>query len=61
MGQLATTDELEIAREIRRQIATAEGSRDLIELGAHQRGVNTLLDSAVDKSQVGRRALADTT
>ena len=49
MGQLATTDELEIAREIRRQIATYEGSRDLIELGAHQRGVNTLLDAAVDK------------
>lgn len=49
MGQLAKTDEQEIAREIRRQIATYEGSRDLIELGAHQRGVNTLLDAAVDK------------
>lgn len=49
MGQLATTDELELVRDVRRQIATYEGSRDLIELGAHQRGVNPLLDAAVDR------------
>lgn len=49
MGQLASSDELELVRDIRRQIATYEGSRDLIELGAHQRGVNPLLDAAVDR------------
>ncbi|QNN46336.1 FliI/YscN family ATPase [Thermomonas brevis] len=49
MGQLASKDEQAVAREIKRLIATYESSRDLIELGAHQRGVNPLLDTAVDR------------
>lgn len=49
MGQLASADDQALAREVRRLIATYEGSRDLIELGAHQRGVNPQLDAAVDR------------
>lgn len=49
MGQLASKEEQAVVREVKRLIATYEGSRDLIELGAHQRGVNPLLDAAVDR------------
>lgn len=49
MGQLVSKEEQSLAREVKRLIATYESSRDLIELGAHQRGVNPLLDTAVDR------------
>jgi len=48
MGHVATPAEQELAREAKRQLALYEASRDLIELGAHQRGANPALDRAVD-------------
>ncbi|MBD9477419.1 FliI/YscN family ATPase [Pseudoxanthomonas sp. PXM02] len=48
LGALATQEEEALASEVRRHLATYEGSRDLVELGAHQRGVNTTLDAAID-------------
>lgn len=48
MGQLVSADEQEQSREAKRLLALYEGSRDLIELGAYQRGVNAPLDHAVD-------------
>lgn len=48
MSSLGDTSQLALARETKRAMAIYEGSRDLIELGAHQRGVNTVLDHAID-------------
>jgi flagellum-specific ATP synthase len=48
MSQLVPPAELEVVAEAKRQLATYAGSRDLIELGAHQRGANASLDRAVD-------------
>jgi flagellum-specific ATP synthase len=48
MGQVATADEQDVAREVRRLMAVHAASRDLVELGAHQRGVNLALDTAID-------------
>jgi len=48
MGHVATPAEQDLAREAKRQLALYEASRDLIELGAHQRGANPTLDRAVD-------------
>lgn len=48
MSQLVSADEQEQAREAKRLLALYEGSRDLIELGAYQHGVNAPLDHAVD-------------
>lgn len=48
MSHLATEDEQAVARDTRRLLAVYEASRDLIELGAHQRGVNPALDQAID-------------
>lgn len=60
MGQLASKDEQAVAREVKRLIATYESSRDLIELGAHQRGVNPLLDTAVDRKPLLDAVLSQT-
>lgn len=49
MTAVATDDEQALAREARRQLAVYEASRDLIELGAHQRGANPALDRVVDR------------
>ncbi|HEU0153483.1 MAG TPA: FliI/YscN family ATPase [Arenimonas sp.] len=48
MSQLVPAAEMEVVAEVKRQLATYAGSRDLIELGAHQRGANASLDRAVD-------------
>jgi flagellum-specific ATP synthase len=48
MSHVAATKDQELAREARRLLAVYEGSRDLIELGAHQRGANPALDVAID-------------
>jgi flagellum-specific ATP synthase len=48
MSHVAATKDQELAREARRLLAVYEGSRDLIELGAHQRGANPALDLAID-------------
>ena len=48
MSQLASPEEQALIRETRQRLATYEGSRDLVELGAHQRGANPLLDRAID-------------
>lgn len=47
LGKLASSDELEVVAEARRLLALYEGSRDMIELGAHQPGVNPALDRAI--------------
>jgi flagellum-specific ATP synthase len=48
MGRVSTEAESTLAYEALRQIATYEASRDLIELGAYQRGANPALDRAID-------------
>lgn len=48
MSRLANDDEAALAGEVKRNIAVYESSRDLIELGAHQRGINPALDRAMD-------------
>lgn len=48
MSQVASETEATLARDARRQLAIYESSRDLIELGAHQRGANPALDRAVE-------------
>ncbi|MBD9437301.1 FliI/YscN family ATPase [Pseudoxanthomonas sp. PXM03] len=48
LDALATPTQAALASEVRRHLATYEGSRDLVELGAHQRGINTALDAAID-------------
>lgn len=48
IGQIAGKDENALVAEVRRQLASYEASRDLIELGAHQRGANPALDRAVE-------------
>lgn len=48
MGQVASPQAQAVARDVRKQMAVYAASRDLIELGAHQRGVNPALDAAID-------------
>jgi flagellum-specific ATP synthase len=48
MSHLASNDEQDTARETKALLAVYEGSRDLVELGAHQRGANPALDIAID-------------
>jgi flagellum-specific ATP synthase len=48
MSHLANPSEQETSREAKRLMAIYEGSRDLVELGAHQRGANLALDQAID-------------
>lgn len=48
MHQVASEDESALATAAKRHLAIHEASRDLIELGAHQRGANPALDRAVD-------------
>lgn len=48
IGHLADEGELAVTREVKRQLSAFESSRDMIELGAHQRGLNPALDNAID-------------
>ena len=48
MSRLVDGAEAAMAGEVKRHLALYESSRDLIELGAHQRGVNPALDRAID-------------
>ena len=48
MSHLTNQDEQNTVREAKRLLAVYEGSRDLVELGAHQRGANLALDQAID-------------
>ena len=48
MSSLVDEDHQRTAREAKRLLSSYEGSRDLIELGAHQRGSNPVLDQAID-------------
>ena len=48
MSQIAGADDNALAAEARRHLAAFEASRDLIELGAHQRGGNPALAGAID-------------
>lgn len=55
IGHLADEQELALTLDVRRQLSAYESSRDMIELGAHQRGLNALLDDAIDnKPKVDR-------
>lgn len=49
MDAVASSDELALAREARRHLALYEASRDLIELGAHQKGANPALDRVIEQ------------
>lgn len=49
MDAVADSEQLALAREARRHLALYEASRDLIELGAHQRGANPALDRVIDR------------
>ncbi len=57
MGAVTTDEQRELAQEARRQLAVYEASRDLIELGAHQRGANPALDRVVDLRPALERVL----
>jgi len=57
MDAVASEDERLLAREARRQLAIYESSRDLIELGAHQRGANPELDRVVETRPALERVL----
>jgi flagellum-specific ATP synthase len=48
MNSVADERELSVARDAKKRMAVYAASRDLIELGAHQRGVNLELDMAID-------------
>jgi flagellum-specific ATP synthase len=48
MSQVASESDLRVAGEAKRQLAIYAASKDLVELGAHQRGANPDLDRAVD-------------
>ena len=48
VSALAKPEELALAAQVRRTLALYEGSRDMIELGAHQPGVNAALDRAIE-------------
>jgi flagellum-specific ATP synthase len=52
MGRLASGDERAVAESVVRLMASFEASRDLVDMGAHQRGANALLDQAVDVAPV---------
>jgi len=47
-GRLSTAEEGRLASDARNVLATFEASRDLIDMGAYQRGANPQLDRAVD-------------
>jgi flagellum-specific ATP synthase len=48
MSHVASEQDNQLAQRIKKSLSTYESSRDLIELGAHQRGVNESLDLAID-------------
>lgn len=60
MNHVASESELAIARDAKKQMAVYAASRDLIELGAHQRGVNVALDIAIDVKEPLDRVLQQT-
>ncbi|QJD69753.1 FliI/YscN family ATPase [Xanthomonas campestris pv. badrii] len=48
LNQLAAREDVELAAHVRRVLAVLEDSRDLVELGAYQRGANPVLDQALE-------------
>jgi flagellum-specific ATP synthase len=60
MSSVANDAEQATAREVKKQMAVYAASRDLIELGAHQRGVNAALDAAIDAKMPIDRILQQT-
>jgi flagellum-specific ATP synthase len=60
MSHVAEPAEQDLARDAKKLLATYEGSRDLIELGAHQRGSNLALDHAIDVKPALDRVLVQT-
>jgi flagellum-specific ATP synthase len=49
IGRLASRDEQREAADVRSLLASYEASRDLIDMGAYQRGANPALDRAVER------------
>ncbi len=49
VNQLVSKDELQLIQRTKKMLALYESSKDMIELGAHQAGVNPLLDHAIQK------------
>jgi flagellum-specific ATP synthase len=60
MSHVASDVEQASARDVKKQMAVYAASRDLIELGAHQRGVNAALDAAIDAKAPLDRVLQQT-
>lgn len=60
MSAIAGEQAMTIANRARKRIAIYEASRDLIEMGAHQRGVNQALDDAIDGKPALDRVLCQT-
>lgn len=49
IGRLASREELDLAADAQKLFATYDASRDLVDMGAWQRGANATLDRAVDQ------------
>ncbi len=49
LDAVASAEQLALARQARQDLALYESARDLIELGAHQRGANPALDRVIDR------------
>lgn len=60
MNHVATESEQAIAADVKKRMAVYAASRDLIELGAHQRGVNAALDAAIDVKEPLDKVLQQT-
>ena len=48
ISHLVSPQEMALNTDVRRHLAMHESSRDMVELGAHQRGLNAALDQAID-------------
>jgi flagellum-specific ATP synthase len=48
LSRVTTSDERKLAERVRKILALYEASRDLIDMGAHQKGANPELDRAVE-------------
>lgn len=60
LGRLTTTDERRLVTEAQTLLSTYEASRDLVDMGAYQRGANPRLDRAVELAPVLMDSLKQT-
>ncbi|MDA8441531.1 MAG: flagellar protein export ATPase FliI [Peptococcaceae bacterium] len=52
MGDVVTPEHQALAKQIRQVLATYEGARDLVEIGAYAKGSNSKIDYAIDKIEL---------